>query len=211
MAELDIINRALSLLGERPISSRDNPTSKNELAADRWYDESRLQLLEYHPWDFAEGRYDCPRSGASEDSSEYTDKYRLPNDFVALIHIKADGVYSDEYGELDWSREGNEILLNAAGATSIGVVYTKDIKDTTKFTPLFRKALARRLAADMALDITSDLKKQAQMETLAEQELSRATSIDGQGKRVRKVEYSKAIAARRSGRPLYRDPYRING
>ena len=130
---------------------------------------------------------------------------------MALIHIKADGVYSDEYGELDWSREGNEILLNAAGATSIDIVYTKDIKDTTKFTPLFRKALARRLAADMALDITSDLKKQAQMETLAEQELAKATSSDGQGKRVRKIEFSKAVAARKSGRSFYREPYKING
>ena len=207
--KLDIVNRALDLMGQAPVSDIDNPISKEEKTMARWYDVVRQRVLAYHPWDFAEGRYACSRSGTP--LFEYSDKYRVPNNFLELVDLyleDSDQYYSSVYGEIDWSREDNDLLLNMAGANSINIVYTKDVTDTTKFSSLFVAALERRLAADTCFSITRDLKLTAQLVTLSEEDMNKATSIDGQGKRIRRKEFSRAIAARRTGLGSG-NPYRI--
>lgn len=207
--KLDIVNRALDLMGQAPVSDIDTPYSKEEKTMARWYDATRRAVLAYHPWDFAEARYNCSRTGTP--LFEYSDKYRVPNDFLELVDIYMedyDQYYSDVYGDIDWSREENDILLSMVGANSISIVYTKDVTDTTKFSALFTSALELKLAANTCFSITRDLKLTAQLVSLSEDAMNKATSIDGQGKRVRRKEFSRAIAARRAGWSSG-NPYRI--
>lgn len=207
--KLDIVNRALDLMGQAPVSDIDSPISKEEKTMARWYDVSRQRVLAYHPWDFAEARYQCSRSGTP--LFEYADKYEVPNNFLELVDIYLDNAgeyYSQVYGDIDWSREENEILLNMSGATSINIVYTKDVEDVAKFSSLFTAALERRLASDTCFAITRDLKLATSLVSQADDDMNKATSIDGQGKRVRRKEFSRAIAARRSGLSNC-NPYRI--
>jgi hypothetical protein len=180
--------------------------------ANLWYDESRKFLLAYHPWDFAEAYHTCSRSG-TPDNDNYDDMYRLPNDFLELISIEGSGqqsfTYSSEYGKVDWTREGNNILLNNGGGTSVDIVYTKNFNTPSQFSSLFTKALVYELAANMALDLTKDAKLEDLIRKRADKVLNEATSIDGQGKRVRRVEYSRAISARTGQIKRVTDPYRI--
>lgn len=198
---LDIVNGALDILGQTPLASIENPTDKNGSICARWYDKCRRYLLAYHPWDFAESDYSCPRSGSPSDPG-YTDMYRLPNDFIELISIQGEGasfVYSSEYGKVDWTRRGNNILINANGSPSINIVYTMDFNIVSQFSPKFIEALEEYLASKIALPITKDAKVAAAQKEIAEKVISEAMSVDGQGKRIRRIEYSKAIAARKYG------------
>lgn len=208
---LDIVNAALDIIGQTTIASIENPTSKNEKICARWYDKCRRYLLAYHPWDFAEGYYACPRSG-TPDNENFTDKYRLPNDFLELIKIDGEGTsfqYAFEYGEVDWTREGNDILLNADAANSINIVYTRDFETVSQFSAKFTEALEEYLASKIMFPITKDAKATAAQKEQAEEIINEAMSIDGQGKRIRRIEYSRAIAARTGRRSLTSNPYRI--
>jgi hypothetical protein len=207
---LAIVNAALDIIGQPAIGSIENPVSKNEKICARWYDKCRRYLLAYHPWDFAEGDDRCPWSGTPSDP-DYTDMYRLPNDFLELIEIKGEGSsfqYSSEYGKVDWTRRGNEILLNANGAASINIVYTKDFTKVSQFSSKFTEALEEYLAGKIIYPITKDVKATAAQKESAKEIINEAMSIDGQGKRVRRIEYSRAIAARRVG-SRSSNPYRI--
>jgi hypothetical protein len=207
---LDIVNGALDIIGQSPIVSIENPTSKEEKICSRWYNKCRRYLLAYHPWDFAEGDYSCSRSGTPSDP-DYTDKYRLPNDFLELVDIKGEGSsfqYSFEHGKIDWTRRGNEILLNADGASSITIVYTKDFTVVSQFSAKFTEALEEYLAGKIMYPVTKDAKGAAAQKEIAKDVINEAMSIDGQGKRIRRVEYSRAIAARRGG-SIPANPYRI--
>lgn len=209
---LDIVNRALVRLGQDPADSIEDPISKNEKTMALFYDSVREALLAYHPWDFAEGRYSCSRVGTP--AFDYTDSYKLPINFLELVEIKdaetgESFAYSSEYGEVDWSREDNNILLNAGGADTVNIVYTKNITDASKFSKLFVKALEVQLAAETAYNITKDAKLEAKLIELSADALNKATSVDGQGKRVRRKEYSRAIAARQGGLGTSSNPYRI--
>jgi len=207
--KLGIVNRALDLMGQAPVVDIDSPISREEKVMARWYDVSRLRVLAYHPWDFAEARYQCSRSGTP--LFEYADKYRVPSNFLELVDIYVEDsgqYYSQVYGDIDWTREENDILLNMSGSTSINIVYTKDVEDVAKFSALFTAALERRLASDTCFAITRDLKLAASLVSQADDDMNKATSIDGQGKRVRRKEFSRAIAARCSGLGSS-NPYRI--
>lgn len=208
---LDIVNGALDIIGQPPIASIENPVGKNEKICARWYDKCRRYLLAYHPWDFAEGGYSCPRSGTPSDP-DYTDMYRLPNDFLELIDVKGEGQsfqYSSEYGKVDWTRRGNDILLNAGGASSIFIIYTKDFTTVSQFSAKFTEALEEYLASKIIFPITKDVKATAAQKEAAQEVINEAMSIDGQGKRIRRIEYSRAIAARKYGLRTT-NAYRVN-
>lgn len=210
-SSLAIVNSALNLIGQPAIASIENPVSKNEKICAHWYDKCRKYLLAYHPWDFAEGNESCPWSGTSTDP-EYTDKYRLPNDFLELIEVTGKGSsfrYTPEYGPVKYARRGNEILLNANGAASVNVVYTKDFTTSHFFSAKFTEALEEYLASKIIYPITKDAKAKAAQGAVAEKVINEATSIDGQGKRIKRIEYSRAIAARRGSLSVCVNPYRI--
>jgi len=147
---VDIANRALQKLGAKSIvSMTENSKSAREL--NRAYTHIRDAELEEHPWLFAlklaslSPKTDAPLFG-------YAVAYQLPADFITVIR--------DPEEDPDWEILGREIHTDQD--TQLDIKYIRRVSDENDMTPLFREALAGRLAVDLAEAFTqSNSKKEA--------------------------------------------------
>lgn len=145
VSEVSICNMALSRIGAKAISSLDDPQSKNEVACVTWYANARDEALEYHPWSFAVARASLNQQD-NPLGDDYQYRYPLPNDYIRAIDLP-DATTSV------WVIEGGYLYTDD---TSVLLRYVKRETNPTLYTPHFVKALAFRLAADLAMDITGD-------------------------------------------------------
>ena len=192
-SEVDIANRALSMLGESRITSlTDN--NKPARAMNARYELLRDAELSAYPWRFAVKRVQLP---ASTDVPEwgYTTIYDRPTDDVRpikvggnFINAEAIGVMYESSG-IQTEETPYEIIagrIHTNLSAPLDYEYIARITDAGSFDPLFVEALAARLAADAAEELTqSNSKKEAALFT-----------------------YKKTLAEARRVNSLYRPPRR---
>ncbi len=148
MAKIEIVNRALLKLGEPPVSSLSDTAFGRSY--DIIYDDMKKILLSSYPWRFAVKKTDIAR-----DAEQYDKRYvyRLPPDFLLLLKVnrrqfESDvAVYNREID--DYEIAGQTILSSVSDGVSIE--YVSLIDDKEIFPPLFREALAAKIAAELAM------------------------------------------------------------
>lgn len=154
---VDICNQALAHLGDSAtVASIDPPegSAQAEHCA-RVYPLALQSLLEMHDWVFATRRELL--ASVSNPSTTWLYAYAKPSTSVKTLAILASTATSDTsdslgYTPQDFAEEtdsdGNIIILtNQVDATLRHVVY---VNDSTKFSPLFARALGWLLAAELA-------------------------------------------------------------
>jgi len=142
MSIVQICNIALSKLGQQAINSltEDSPVARY---CSIFYDPIKDEVLRGHNWNFAGKRVSlAPVSDAPVFGYSYA--FNLPADCIKVRYLNDSAI--------SWTVEGRTILANT---DSINVVYTSRIEDTTLFDPFFISVLATRLAAELAVPITS--------------------------------------------------------
>ena len=87
------------------------------------------------------------------------------------------------------------------GARFCSAKLLKQVTDTSKFSPLFVQCLQARLAADMAIPLTSNGKLEEAKWTLYNAKLRGATSRDGQQGKSRRIRSRWLENARLSSGP----------
>ena len=182
----DIFNLALRLLKEDAVVSIDPPDADRDAAsagAD-WYDQVRRDVLEEHPWKFAQKRASILKDSSTPDF-EYANQYELPSDFIRVARL---GGYWDD-PEWDYEIESGFILTDHENP--LPLVYIWDITDVTKFSPKFILCVALRLGQLMAFDLTGNATLVEVMGNRYDVELSKATSISGQNRPPRRVQKSR--------------------
>jgi hypothetical protein len=182
-----ICNLALDLLNEKVVENIVAPTSSVEVLCNRWYDTTRCKLLESANWVFAQNSEAIPRGG-TPTIDRYADYYVFPNNYLKLTAIK-DWDYPLQ--RWDYRIEGNRILLNNAGASSLDVFFIQDFEDVSTFPGYFSNLLAAELALSVAMKLTS---KPSKLTFLSEYitELRRvAYGANGQVQPPRRYEVSK--------------------
>ena len=147
-SKTDIVNRALSKLGQSRVSSIDTNTEAARVMNDMW-DNVRDALLQSYPWNFS-----IKRVLLAKDSTApawgYVNRFTLPSDFLALMDIRNDPEYTIENG----------YILSDEGAP-LYVRYVSKVEDTGLYPPLFTEALAASLAYEACEKITqSNTKKE---------------------------------------------------
>jgi len=167
-SDVEICNRALSILGEaRIISLADN--NKGARAMNARFTILRDAELEAHAWRFAVKRttlaasVDVPPWGYTKIYDRPTDDLRplrvgdTPiNALTVGVQYEASGYVSDGLYEIVEGR----IQTNLSAP--LNYEYIARVTDTGLFSALFVEALAARLAADAAEEITqSNTKQQA--------------------------------------------------
>ena len=205
-SEVDIVNTALSHLGDEAEVISINPPDDTVQAkqAGRFYPIARDQLLDLHPWTFAASRAVLALKAGSAPA-DWGYAYALP-----ALCVKPRGIYragsSDHTGSEDFEIEedgsGGRVLYTDVPDAVLR--FTRQVRDTTKFTPGFTAALARLLASLLAGPIvkgaTGMQVAQAHYKIFMV-ELGSAKALDantGEGARYdRRVP--DAIAARRGG------------
>jgi len=184
--DVDIANRALSMLGEARITALTDD-NKQGRAMNARYSLLRDAELSAYPWRFAIRRVKLYASGASPDWG-YSNVFALPKDHLRTIKAGGDGVNEQAVGVMYESsgysggqRAVYEIIegeLHTNLSSPVDYEYIAQITDPTKFDPLFIEAFAARLAADAAEELTQSDSKKRYAISMYEQTLNTARRTD---------------------------------
>lgn len=184
--DVDIANRALSMLGEARITTLTDAT-KQARAMNARYALLRDAELAAYPWRFSIRRVKLYASGTAPDWG-YSTVYALPKDHLRTVKAGGDGTTEQAVGVMYESsgysggqRAVYEIIegeLHTNLSSPVDYEYIAQITDTTKFDPLFIEALGARLAADAAEELTQSDSKKRHAIGMYEQALNTARRTD---------------------------------
>ena len=162
MSKIEIINRALLKLGEPPISSLNDAAFGKSY--DMVYQDVKNLLLSTYPWRFAVISKKLPRREQMY-GSRYM--YSIPADclFMIKVGVKNDADMSDCHfvAAVDYELADGAIIADIKNG--IWVEYVRQFDDDASFAPLFREALAAKLAAELAMRLKQNLNLKQMFET----------------------------------------------
>lgn len=152
-SEVEICNAALQKLGAKFITSMSDD-NKNARQCAGCYERLRDAELRKHPWNFS-----ITRESLAADSPAPTwgraNSFTLPADYLKLVNPYPE----DNSNSRDWVVERGKILTDESAP--LYVRYVAKITDPNLMDPLFRDALAARMAHEMCEAITQSNSKKA--------------------------------------------------
>jgi len=145
VSKVEIVNRALTLIGASPIVSLDDDT-KNARITNRIYDSTLKDILSETHWNFATKRVLLATLAVTQAwtyaGEAYT--YQLPSDIITII--------STNDRSASWRIEGETIVSDTSG---LGIKYIYFQEDPTKYTVKFVTAFADLLAVNLTFMVTN--------------------------------------------------------
>lgn len=179
-SETDIANQALAYLGEAKVSSINDTSSKQARACATSYAQARDEVLRSARWSCAKKMQSLSKL-VTAPVYKWTAAYQLPSDFIRLCEIEGEYAWVPR----EWfDIQGRQLMLglnDEEAPDDIGIEYISRVTDTTLFDPLLVEAVALKLAAKVARELTGSDNKAAQL--LEEYErvvLPKALTIDAQ-------------------------------
>lgn len=145
-SEVEIANRALQRLGEGRITALTE-ASVSARAITTAFATVRDAELRAHPWNFSVKRAQLAASGTAPAFGP-ANAFALPSDFLRLLPQDVGRQANDS----DWVIEGQSILTD--DSTPLEIRYVRRVTDPNQMDPLFREALALRLAKELCEQIT---------------------------------------------------------
>ena len=175
MTKTEIANLALSWLGCNPIPDANdvNDTSPEAIMIRANYLPSRDATLESHAWTFAKTSQPLSLSPITPPVAQYTYQYIIPTNVIRILRAILNTGYDLEY---PWERMGGFIFASEQNVCADMIVR---VDDTTSFSPLFIKAFAARMAADMAIPLTENRNLANDMEAKYQGFVREAAYTDG--------------------------------
>lgn len=155
-SEAEICNQALLHLGNtKTITDLENDRSVEAKACRVFYEQDRDEVLRDFAWPFAK-RIAAFALVATDPVDDWGYSYRLPADYLALREIGNgfNRVATPDTREpfvIASDATGGLLYVDVADAT---VEYTARIEDVAQFPPDFVRALALKLASDIAPAVT---------------------------------------------------------
>ncbi len=155
-SRIDIINVALTKLGENRILELDEQTKQAEETG-AVYDSILESELIANRWGFATKRASIAAL-AEAPTWGYARKFAIPPDCLAVQYVNGQSVISlDTLRTSDepiWSIEGQAILTDLAAPLQI--IYTAMIENPDEWNAGFRKAMAIKIAEVVCISLTND-------------------------------------------------------
>ncbi len=167
MTDVDICNQALSYSGERSITALDTPNHPlSELCA-TFYPQARQEALAAQRWSFAKKVTELTEDdtvttvGFSYAHTLPTDLLRLMRVFPGTEQLAADGVTIEGVDYSNMAIDSFQIIGPDVWSDHkrVAAEYIRDMPltdDPALWTPHFRTAVARLLAARIAGQITNE-------------------------------------------------------
>lgn len=147
MSKLEIMNKALGMLGANQIYSVDDNTLEAK-AATKMYQSSLDSVLAETDWTFAIKRSLLTKSEEKTPAWGNGNYFELPADLIKIVDVMNRDVH--------WQREGNYIFTKAS---EFGLVYVARCIDPTYYPSYFIDALAAKLAVEMCYLLTNSTEK----------------------------------------------------
>lgn len=171
-----ICNQALALLGADRITDLGDDSQPARLCS-VFYEPARDAVLRAYPWNFAIRRA-ALAALTSTPAWGHDLEYQLPEGPTPEHCLRVLDVYlADERNE-PWRVEGRKILTSLTAPLYIS--YVARITDPAQYDPLFVKALAARLAVELAYPITASSSMLDLVSRLYTQALNEARVTDAQ-------------------------------
>lgn len=164
----DVANMALTLLGERPITSLDDRGApavfcKNNLSI------AVDEMLRACPWRSFIQRKELSALGTTP-AFGYEYEYQLPSETMRVLEVQVNEIQLSSYDE--WTIEDSKILSHSEGPLQIR--YMKHDLDVNNWDKLFFSAVAHRLAVLVAEPITNSASKRQQCDAMYQEVLKQA-------------------------------------
>lgn len=168
-SDIDIASNALLLIGDEPISAFTE-AGAGATAAANLYANSYEQLLSEHPWSFAFKEQNLSRLSQVPDAkTNYKYAFQLPADLIRLWAIIPHSDYII-IGSLLYSNSTELLARYIFKPAESGL------------PPHFVEALQYKLASDFAISVTEDRVKAEYYTAKADRAMSKAKSVDSQGR-----------------------------
>lgn len=172
---VEICNSALARLGSDRITSLEDDTARARVLNEQ-YDNVRKSLLRAHPWGFAKKRLELAAL-ADAPLFGWDYYYQLPSDCLRVLGIDDD--------QVEWAKEGRYI---GTDASTLQILYIRDVTDTTLFDPHFEEALAAAIAYNISYAIHQSLPLKQEIGKEADRLLATARSFDAQESALQTVQ-----------------------
>lgn len=168
----DLANHALSMLGEMPIASIDDTTSKPARLCKQFADAAIAEVLSLGRWNRATLRATLAQV-LPAPTTGFAFYYQLPSDCLRVLEINGEewGT-SDEFFEL----EGSKL---ASDATTCTIRYISQVP-IGSLGILCQQAIACRLASKLAVPLQGSAEKAQQMDGSYRRAMGEARLIDAQ-------------------------------
>ena len=147
MSKLEIINKALGILGANQIKTMEDHTLEAE-AGRKMYQPALDSVLAETDWTFAIKRVLLPKAEDKMPAWGDGNYFELPADLIKIVDVMHRDVF--------WRREGNYIFTNQS---EFGLVYVSRCTDATLYPSYFIDALSSKLAVDMCYLLTNSTEK----------------------------------------------------
>lgn len=167
-ADIHIINSALIMIGDSPISDISEDSDR-ALAAKTLYEDTRDAVLFDHPWNFALKRKTLARLENPPVWPSGMFFYQLESDTIRVWKVE------DEIRQT-WQIEGDRLIT---AAEAVNVLYIARITDPTRWSSGFKDAFKAKLAAELSIPLTSKRGTTRDLQELYFQKLKDARSLDG--------------------------------
>lgn len=155
MTSTDICNLALAYLAKGRITSLTQQTEEARQCA-MHYDHCRRMLLRSYRWGFARRMEKLALSASKLPGWEYV--YGYPSNCLSVRFVFSE----DDAERKEWNRDEYDVAVTGgvkvlcSNIENAWCEYTEDVTEVAKMTEEFTEALARYLAASMAMVITGN-------------------------------------------------------
>lgn len=173
ITRISIWNHALGFLGARSVASERENTPE-AIQCRLYWDSARRQALRDFPWSFAQRRAWLGRMPLPPGyEPEFRFAYAVPRDCLKAHEVRHEGISPRPFSLAQDGEGAAPCLLTDASRALL--LYTADVPQSGLFDDLFAHALARRLAALVAVPLLrNDSGKVAGLEKLYAESLPRA-------------------------------------
>ena len=151
LSKVQICNMALLALGTRTISSMDERTPE-AVYCTQHYDLALEEVLRDHPWNFAQSRKRLAKVAMPEEwAREYSQAFAYPSDCLHLHTLITESGQKSQAFAI--AQHGGQTLVLANLSKPVAA-YSARITDTSRYDPIFARALAAKLACHLVQSIT---------------------------------------------------------
>jgi hypothetical protein len=162
-SDAKIASDALILIGLEPIASLSQDVQSARVVRPL-YEQLRDELLEEHPWKFARARAALAMLDA-KPTFGYARAFQLPTDCLKVISTEPRAGHEIEGGRL------------LTDLPAVSIKYVRKVTDPAAMPPLFRAALAAKIAGRIAFKFGGQVQVE-RMEALFERRIAKARAAN---------------------------------
>jgi len=172
ISDTAICNMALLHVGGGRILALGDEDSEEGITCNILYQPTVDEVLASAPWSCAITRRALASLSDDIIGEDFAYSYQLPSAPYCLTPLEMIGAKDEE-----WKVEGRVLYTNQS---TVNLRFIQRLADPSKFDPLLVKAIAYRLAADLAVNLSHSTGNRREMLLFYEAQRKRAIALDAQ-------------------------------